>query len=129
MSRLIQAILAATVIVAPAAAHAGTRVEFNRAAFNAAQAAGKPVLVEVNAWWCPVCASQSRTIEGALNDPRNRELIVFRLNYDKQKAEWQSFGVRKQGTLIAYKGRTEIGRLEFVTDKGAIQGLIARTAG
>jgi thioredoxin-like negative regulator of GroEL len=128
MPRLISTILAATMIIAPAAAQAGTRADFDRAAFNAAQAANKPVLVEVSAWWCPVCASQSRTIEGALNDPRNRDLVVFRLNYDKQKAEWHSFGVRKQGTLIAFKGRSEVGRLEFVTDRDAIRGLIARTA-
>ncbi|MFW1332088.1 thioredoxin family protein, partial [Vibrio parahaemolyticus] len=92
------------------------------AAFEAARAANKPILVEVSAWWCPVCASQSRTIESTLNDPRNRDLIVFKLNYDKQKDEWRSFGVRKQGTLIAFKAGSEVGRLEFVTNKPAILG-------
>ncbi len=119
--------IAAAMVIAPDAAEAGTRVNFDQTAFAAAQTAGKPVLVEVSAWWCPVCASQSRTIEAALNAPQNRDLIVFRLNYDKQKAEWRAFGVHKQGTLIAFKGRNEIGRLEFVTDRTAIQNLMART--
>ncbi|WP_068077680.1 thioredoxin family protein [Novosphingobium lentum] len=126
MSRLAFTLVFATAIVAPVAAHAATRVPFEQASFAAAQAANKPILLEVHAWWCPTCASQSRTIEAALADPRNRDLVVFRINYDKQKPQWQAFGVHKQGTLIAYRGRHETGRLEFVTDKAAINALIAR---
>lgn len=120
--------VAAVSAVAPLAAHAAARVPFDRAAFEAAQAAGKPLLVEVSATWCPVCASQSRSIEAALKDPRNRRLTVFRLDFDKQKAEWQRFGVHRQGTLIAFKGKQENGRLEFVTDKAAIDQLIGKIA-
>lgn len=120
--------VAAIAAIAPVASHAATRVPFERAAFEAAQKAGKPVLVEVSAVWCPVCASQSRSIEAAMKDPRNRALTVFRLDFDKQKAEWQRFGVKRQGTLIAFKGQRESGRLEFVTDKAAIEGLIGKIA-
>ncbi len=127
-SMSLSALAFATVAVA-APAQAGTRQPFTQANFAAAQAANKPILVEVNAWWCPVCASQSRAVEAALTDPRNRDLMVFRINYDKQKAQWQAFGAKKQGTLIAFKGRTEQGRLEFVTDRTAINALIARTGG
>lgn len=117
---------AAIAAVAPVASHAATRVPFERAAFEAARAQGKPVLVEVSAVWCPVCASQSRTIEAAMKDPRNRALVVFKLDFDTQKAEWQRFGAHKQGTLIAFKGKKESGRLEFVTDKAAINQLIGK---
>lgn len=120
------AILVTTVALASATAHAGTRVPFEQADFAAAQAANKPILVEVHAWWCPTCASQSRTIAAAIAEPRNRDLMVFRVNYDKQKPQWQAFGVHKQGTLIAFRGRREVGRLEFVTDKVAINSIIAR---
>ena len=129
MNRIAFALAATLAVIAPVAAQAGTRAPFEQAAFAAAQAANKPILVEVNAWWCPVCASQSRTIEAALADPRNRDLMVFRINYDRQKAVWQAFGAHKQGTLIAYKGRSEVGRLEFVTNRDAIIALLARTTG
>jgi thioredoxin-like negative regulator of GroEL len=128
MSRLAFAFAVTTALLAPATAQAGTRVPFEQAAFAAAQAANKPILVEVNAWWCPVCASQSRTVEAALAEPLNRDLLVFRINYDKQKPQWRAFGVHMQGTLIAFKGAREAGRLEFVTNKDAIRALIARTA-
>lgn len=120
--------VAASAIIAPAPALAGSSVAFDQAAFAAAQAANKPILIEVHAWWCPTCASQSRTIEAARADPRNRDLIVFRINYDKQKPQWMAFGARKQGTLIAFRGRREVGRLDFITDPNAIRALMARAA-
>lgn len=54
-------------------------------------------------------------------------MIVFRINYDKQKPVWRSFGVRKQATLIAFRGKKEVGRVAFKTDKAAIDGLLAST--
>lgn len=100
---------------------------FDRATFEAAQKAGRPILVEVNAWWCPVCASQSKTIKSAVVAPQYNNLLILRINFDKQKAEWQAFGVQKQSTLIAFKGGRELGRLSYVTDKAKIQALLAST--
>lgn len=120
-------IIALTAIAAPATA-AEVRA-FDAAGFAAAQAAGRPILVDVKAWWCPVCASQNRTIKEAVAAPAYTKLLILEVNYDKQKAEWQALGVRKQGTLIAYRGKAEVGRLEFQTDRDAINGLLAKTAG
>ena len=120
------AAVAASVAVPAAAA---TERPFERAAFEAAQAAGQPILVDVAAWWCPVCASQGSTLKQAFANPRYDRLIVFKINYDKQKGEWKSFGVQKQATLIAFRGRQEVGRLAFVTDKAKINALLAAAAG
>jgi thioredoxin 1 len=100
---------------------------FDRATFDAAQKAGRPILIEVNAWWCPVCASQSRTIKTTVMAPAYANLLVLRINYDKQKNEWQSFAVQKQSTLITFKGGRELGRVAYVTDKAKIQALLALT--
>lgn len=100
---------------------------FDRATFDAAQKAGRPVLVEVNAWWCPVCASQAKTIKATVVAPAYAKLLVLRINYDKQKSEWQAFAVQKQSTLIAFKGGRELGRLAYVTDKAKIEALLAST--
>jgi thioredoxin len=104
--------------------HAAEFREFDSNAFAAAQAAGEPVLVDVHAWWCPVCASQSRTIRKITAAPQYDRLIVFQLNYDKQKDEWRRLGVSRQGTLIGYHGQTETGRLAFQTDAGKIGALL-----
>lgn len=98
---------------------------FDQPAFAAALAEGRPVLVDVHAWWCPVCASQNHTIKRTVTAPQFDRLIVFRLDYDKQKAEWKGFGVRKQATLIAFRHGHEVGRLAYVTDKQRIDALLA----
>jgi thioredoxin 1 len=122
---LAAAFIAPVVIAAPASA--AQELPFERAAFEAAKAAGKPVLVDVKAWWCPVCASQGRTIKATITAPQYRNLIIFSINYDKQKDEWQRLGVQKQSTLIGYHGGREVGRIAYTTDKAAITGLLAST--
>ena len=53
----------AVVVAAPAAAQVAPAVQpYNQAAFDAAQRAGKPILVWVHAPWCPVCRAQARAI-------------------------------------------------------------------
>ena len=113
--------------IAISAAQAAEFKPFDRAQFNAAQAAGKPVLVDVAAWWCPVCHSQDSTIKKTVADPAYNNLTVFKINYDKQKDEWKSFGATKQATLIAFKGGREVGRLAYKTNKDEINTLLAST--
>lgn len=121
------ALSALTAIAAPAS---GAEIrDFDPVGFAAAQASGRPILVDVRAWWCPVCASQNHTIKQTIADPAYNKLLILEVNYDKQKADWQALGVHKQGTLIGYHGRQEVGRLEFRTDPGEINGLLAKTAG
>lgn len=118
--------LAALVAIAQPAVAAEFK-PFDRATFDAAQRAGRPILVEVNAWWCPVCASQSKTIAGTVIARAYDNLLILRINYDKQRSEWQSLGVQKQSTLIAFKGGHELGRVSYITDKAKIQALLAMT--
>ena len=120
--------LTALMFAASAASAADVRA-FDKAGFAAAQAAGRPILVDVKAWWCPVCASQSATIKQATSSPAYDKLLILEVNYDKQKDAWRALGVRKQGTLIGFRGKREVGRLEFQTDKDLIKGLLAKTAG
>ena len=54
MFRLIP-VVAALLVAAPVSA-AEFR-SFDQRAFTAAQAAGRPILVEVHAPWCPICAA------------------------------------------------------------------------
>jgi thioredoxin 1 len=120
------AIIAATVVAA-GPANAAQELPFERGAFEAAKTAGKPVLVDVKAWWCPVCASQGRTIKATVAAPQYRDLIIFSINYDKQKEEWKRLGVQKQSTLIGYRAGREVGRVSYTTDKAAITALLAST--
>ncbi len=125
MLRLLPLALVALAAVAPA--HAADVRKFDVAAFTAARAQNRSILVDVKAWWCPVCASQNRTIKRIVADPAYNQLIIFELNFDTQKAERQALSVTRQATLIGYRGQLQLGRLDFVTDKDKIGSLLAAT--
>jgi len=126
MFRAPLAVVAAAIMLAAPAAAADYK-PFDRAQFEAAKAAGGAVLVDVAAWWCPVCHSQEATIKAAVADPKFAKLTIFTINYDKQKPEWQQLGVTKQATLIGFKGGRETGRVAFQTDKAQIAALLQST--
>lgn len=119
--------VAALSVTAPAAA--AERQPYTPAALAAAQAKGRPVLVEVKAWWCPVCSSQGRTIKTTTDAPQYNDLLILSIDFDKQKAEWKALGAQKQSTLIGYRGRQEVGRVVYTTDKTVINALLAKTIG
>lgn len=125
LARLFPVAVAAT-IVATAPAHAAEFRKFDRAAFDAAQAQKRPILLDVAAWWCPVCRSQDETIKQTVSAPQYAKLVIFRIDYDKQQDQWKAFGARKQGTLIAYRAASEVGRLAFVTNRDQINALLAQ---
>ena len=119
------AILIAVAVVSPA--HAAIETPYNTGEVATAQAKGEPILIDVAAWWCPVCASQHSTIKRLVADKRYDKLHIFKLNYDTQKAEWHALGVHRQATLIAYNGKQEVGRVEYQTDADLIQKLLIST--
>lgn len=112
----------ALVLASPAAASEFRA--FNSKDFAASQAAGKPILVDVAASWCPICKAQAPIIDKYTAEPRFKDLVVYRLDYDTQKAEWREFGVRMQSTLIAFHGPKETARSVGDTDPKSIASLL-----
>lgn len=125
--QLLTAAFAVAALILGAPAHAAEQRPFDRAAFEAAQAAGRPILVDVYADWCPTCRAQAPAVAAAIGGAQYRQLVVFKLNFDKQKADWRQMGVQRQSTLIAFNGRRETGRVVGETDPTAIAQLIATT--
>jgi thioredoxin 1 len=115
----------AAIVAAPAAAQAAPTVQpYNQAAFDAAQRAGKPILVWVHAPWCPVCRAQARTIASVTAAPAYRDMVVFRIDFDSQRPLWQRFGATQQSTLIAFRGARETRRIAHETDEGKVSAVI-----
>ena len=114
-------------IASVAPAQAAEQRNFDTVAFAAAQAQGRPILVDVKAWWCPVCASQGRSIKAVVASPDYNTLIIFNVNYDRQKDVLRRFAVTKQGSLIGFRGNRQTGRLDYVTDRAQIGTLLAST--
>ena len=108
------------------AAEAADKKPFDQAAFEVAQAQGKPVLVEVSASWCPVCKVQAPILSKLRTDPRFKDLISFDIDFDSQKDLLRKFNVSKQSTLIVFKGKQEVGRSTGDTDPSSIESLLAK---
>ena len=107
-------------------ARAAERAAFTEAAFQAAQAAGRPILIEVTAPWCPTCRAQKPHVDAVAADPRMREAVLLSVDFDSQKDALRLLSVRSQSTLIAFRGTQERGRATGVTDGAAIRELLFR---
>lgn len=124
MKPILIALFAVPFVVAAPAFAAETR-PYSDAAFAAAQAQGRPIVIDVHAPWCPICAAQQRVIAATTADPRYAKMIVFRIDYDSQKPLWKKFGAQKQSTLIAFKGKRETGRMAYDASPAKVNALLA----
>jgi thioredoxin 1 len=112
---------------APFAAQAAETQDYNAKAFAAAQAAGKPILVEIHASWCPTCKAQVPILGELEKQDKFKNLMVFRVDFDSQKDAVKAFGARMQSTLITFKGAVETGRSVGDTNAASIAGLLDKT--
>lgn len=116
--------LMAGLLYATAAAAAGK--PFDQAGFEAAQAAGKPILVEIHADWCPTCRAQDPIISELMQEPKNAGFVVLRVDFDNQKDVVKRFRAQYQSTLIVFKGNKEVSRSTGETRKDAIAAQLAK---
>lgn len=97
---------------------------FDSHAFQRAQAAGRTILVDVTASWCPTCSQQHPIV--AQIEKEKPSLLVYEVNFDTAKDVLKHFHVQYQSTLIVFKGVNEVGRSTGETDPARIQSLVAR---
>lgn len=109
-----------------AMASAMDKKPFDQSAFEADQAAGKPILVEVTAPWCPVCKAQAPILARLKSDPKFKDLVSFNIDFDTQKDLLQKFNVQKQSTLIVFTGKQEIGRSTGDFNAASIEALLGK---
>jgi thioredoxin 1 len=118
--------IAAALPLAPVAL-AMDKKPYDQKAFDAAQAAGKPILVEVSAPWCPICKAQAPILSRLRGEPRFKDLVSFDIDFDSQKDLLKKLNVQKQSTLIVFKGKQETGRSTGDTNTGSIEALLAKS--
>lgn len=104
---------------------AAERVRFDRAAFDAALAAGGPVLIDIFAPWCSTCRAQGAVLDDLFGSPEYAAFTVFVVDYDSEKDIMRSFGVQQRSTLIAFSGGAEVGRVIGDTRPAVIEALLA----
>ena len=109
-----------------APANAATEMTYSDGVFKAAQAAGKPILIDITAPWCPTCAKQLPILTGLYTTPEFKDLQVFHVDFDTSKPLLRTLGVQMQSTMIVYHGDKEEGRATGQTAAPVIHDLLAK---
>jgi thioredoxin 1 len=101
-------------------------VTFTQAAFDAAMAKGKSILVDISAPWCPTCRAQAPIIKKLSAQAEFKDLTIFHVDFDSQQDVVKNQGAQQQSTLIVYKGGKEMGRSVGDTNADSIGKLLAQ---
>ncbi len=116
--------LAVTLLAPSARAEPPAPSAFDATSFNAAVAAGKPVLVDITAGWCPTCRAQKAVFADLLQEPRYAGLTIFEVDFDTRKDVVRAFGAQRQSTLIVFAEGREVGRSVGETRRKRLAALL-----
>ncbi|MDE2038419.1 MAG: peptide-methionine (R)-S-oxide reductase MsrB [Elusimicrobia bacterium] len=107
-------------------AEAGGWRPYDEAQFRREQAAGRTVVLDFSASWCPVCQRQKPALDAALRQPDLKNVVGYKVDYDHSEALQRRLKVYSQSTLIVFKGSQEKARAGGITDERVIAALIAK---
>jgi len=118
----------AAVLVTLGALHAfaAERLTYEPKAFAAVLAEGKPILVHVTAPWCLECRAQKPIVAALAAEPEFKNLTIFDVDFDTQKAALRQLRVQTQSTLIVFKDKAEVGRAVGITKRDAIEAVMKK---
>lgn len=108
-------------------AAAGEIKPYSAQTFDQLAGAGKPVVVDVTASWCPTCKAQKPILDGLMKQPAYRDVTLLTVDFDTDQAALKRFKVRSQSTLVAFKGAKEVARSVGDTTPEGLEHLIRKT--
>lgn len=120
--------LSAGLTLLPLTAQAGKATLYTPGAAEAAMDAGKIVLLDFWASWCSTCAAQERVLDSlkAENPAYEKSIQFFIVDWDEHGKGplAKSLKIPRRSTLVALKGRQELGRIVAGTSKEDIKSLL-----
>jgi thioredoxin 1 len=120
--------LAASLTLVPFAARAGEAILYTPGLAEAAMDEGKVVLLDFWASWCSTCAAQERVLSRlkSENPAYEQKIMFFVVDWDQYgKGDLsKALNIPRRSTLVALKGRQEIGRVVAGTAKSEIKALL-----
>ncbi len=128
MRSTVTAFFAAIALSLAVTAHAAETKPFDQATFQALQAAGKPILIDVYADWCPTCKAQEPIVSELLTRLQFAGYTRLKVNFDTQKDVRRIFGVSQQSTFIVFRGGKELGRSTGDTRRESIALLLGKAS-
>ena len=95
--------------------------EYSSAEFVKAQNAGKTIVVDVHATWCPTCKAQAPTLDRLRGEPKLKKAVFIKVDFDQQKAFLREHRIPRQSTILVFKGKRETARSIAETDPGRLR--------
>lgn len=92
--------------------------------FEELTGAGKIVVLNVHAEWCPTCRRQQPVLLKLVSAPPYQDFSVLVVDYDNQGDVRKHFKVAQQSTLVVFKGPKETGRATGVTEPEQISAVL-----
>ena len=119
----IVAAFAALFALTPAAAAPGW-TKYSASSFTAAQNAGKTIVVDVHAKWCPTCRVQQPILNELRADKRLKGAVFVKVDFDTDKAFLRTHRVPRQSTILVFKGKKETARSIAQTNRNALRKVV-----
>jgi len=120
--------LSAGMTLFPFASGAIAATPYTPGVAEAAMDAGKTVLLDFWASWCSTCAAQGRVLAELKtgNPAYEQNILFFVVDWDQHgKGELsRALKIPRRSTLVALKGRQELGRIVAGTSKADIKALL-----
>jgi thiol-disulfide isomerase/thioredoxin len=73
---------------------------FTAASSSEAQSAGKSILVDISALWCPTCRLQKPILEELTGVPEFKDLVVLKIDFYSQPNDVWALKAQSQSTLM-----------------------------
>jgi len=108
-------------------AMAGDIRAYTQAQFDQLASEGKPVVLAIQAGWCPTCKAQKPIIDALMGQSVYKNVTTLTIDFDADKPLLKKYKVGTQSTLIGFKGKQEVGRSVGDTTKVGIEGLVKKT--
>lgn len=83
---------------------AANKEAFTQERFETLRAAGKVILVDVYATWCPTCKKQQQALGRFQAENPDAEFHLLVVDFDKDKEWVRHFRAPRQSTLLLYVG-------------------------
>lgn len=106
---------------------AGEVKPYTQAGFDQLASEGKPVVLAIQANWCPTCKAQKPIINDLMGQSAFRDVTTLTIDFDAEKPLLKKYKVSTQSTLIGFKGRREVARSLGDTTRAGIETLVKKT--